>query len=714
MVRVGVIAALSALFAFFALAGVEAGTDLQGEAADAIEAAVKFSRTHIACRGGYLWKYSEDMEQWFGEARATPSQVWVQPPGTPSVGLVYLRAYEITGDERYLEAATAAADALIWGQLVPGGWEYRIDFLGESTWQYRHEGDDSSGRNRCTFDDDTSQSATRLLMAVDDMLNRDPYSQAASYALEFMLESQFPNGAWPQWYPLSGNYPEEYTDYYTFNDGATNDCIDVMMEAYVRYGDERYLGSAKRGGDFIILSQMDPPQAGWAQQYYWNMTPAWGRDFEPPAVCSKVTGRNIRTLLDLYLFTGNETYLEPIPAAISWFSESKIGKDLWARFYELGTNLPIYCDVERKITYDLSEVELEYSWTGSYGSNPTAMYDEVISKGREQYLADRNRELGETERSQKAEALEPRIREILDALDDRARWIEDGWIYTKTFNQNLDYLLSYLEYSGWNETTEAVPRFGSFSVSATGDKMVLAVRVTHPEGQELISSVVLRFTPPTFTAELALHDDGKEGDAVEGDGVHTLTFEPRTEVSLAVYQGVVVAEDVHGHWNLTLLPLGVIAEAAKGLRDLQANLVEALEIQADPSYLIPSLTRIEGDLSNISDTSNPEELLTEVMNLTSQLEVLVVSKLIEMASEAIAQAKETGIDTSRQEIFLRKAREEFDEGNYGPARQWTEYPLRLRESIAEFSILSLTSLLGLLVLRKFVVNSGAVLPQSLQ
>ena len=80
--------------------------------------ATRFFRTKVATNGGYLWKYSLDFKQRAGEGKATPTQVWVQPPGTPAVGVVFLDAYNATGDKTYLEAARDAAMALVWGPCI--------------------------------------------------------------------------------------------------------------------------------------------------------------------------------------------------------------------------------------------------------------------------------------------------------------------------------------------------------------------------------------------------------------------------------------------------------------------------------------------------------------------------------------------------------------------------------------------------------------------
>ncbi|MDA3798774.1 MAG: hypothetical protein PF692_06815 [Kiritimatiellae bacterium] len=48
---------------------------------------------------------------------ASPTQVCVQPSGTPTVGMAYVKAYECIGDTFYLEAANETSKALMFGQL---------------------------------------------------------------------------------------------------------------------------------------------------------------------------------------------------------------------------------------------------------------------------------------------------------------------------------------------------------------------------------------------------------------------------------------------------------------------------------------------------------------------------------------------------------------------------------------------------------------------
>ena len=103
----------------------ESGTATSARAA--LTKATVYLRS-ISTEGGYLWKYSLDLKQRAGETKATATQVWIQPPGTPTVGLAFLRAYAATKDSAHLDAARAVASALAQGQLESGGWDYLIEF----------------------------------------------------------------------------------------------------------------------------------------------------------------------------------------------------------------------------------------------------------------------------------------------------------------------------------------------------------------------------------------------------------------------------------------------------------------------------------------------------------------------------------------------------------------------------------------------------------
>jgi hypothetical protein len=105
----------------------------QGIAIDALKRAVTYMDEEVSYRGGYVWSYSPDLTQTFGEMEAKRTMCWIQPPGTPSVGNAFLDAYHATGDERFYQAAERTALAVVAAQHASGGWNYIHDFAGEES-----------------------------------------------------------------------------------------------------------------------------------------------------------------------------------------------------------------------------------------------------------------------------------------------------------------------------------------------------------------------------------------------------------------------------------------------------------------------------------------------------------------------------------------------------------------------------------------------------
>ena len=452
-----------------ALGAGAAEQPLDTEARAALERATTFYRS-ISTRGGYLWWYSEDLKERAGENKATETQIWVQPPGTPSVGMAFLRAWDVTQDKRCLEAAQAAAEALAWGQLESSGWTYSIDFDSQNQRWYRRadqgklsEQQVSRRRNVTTFDDDTTQSALRFLMAVVDQGagTNEQIRGALEYGLRGLLRAQYPNGAWPQGFdgkPRSAEqFPvkparipaewsrtpdvKEYWFQYTFNDSAMRNCIETLLEAHRRFKQSEYLEAARRGGGFILLAQLPAPQRAWAQQYNFNMEPAWARKFEPPAVSSGESAGIIRTLMDLYVATAEEKYLSAIPAGIDWLKRSEIAPNKWARFYELGSNKPLYFTKDYRLVYTDDDLPTHYAFQGEFGIPAViASFEKLRSTGREAWLRDNSG----TKRANNA-GLETRVRRIIAALDSKGRWVRNGRIESRVFIENINALCDYLE-----------------------------------------------------------------------------------------------------------------------------------------------------------------------------------------------------------------------------------------------------------------------------
>ena len=381
--------------------------NLAKAARDALDRGITYFYS-LNIQGGYVYHYTLDGQEKWGEGATDDYTIEVQPPGTPAVGMSFLKAYQVAGVQQYLDAANNAAKALIRGQNSWGGWEHKIHF-------------DNLKSDHVSFDDDQTQSAIRFLMALDIEVDDNELTKAIDKALEMMLRSQLESGGWPHRYPTQGNYH----DFATFNDAGINDCIDVMLQAHQQYGKDEYLKSLKEVGRFLMISQLPPPQPGWAQQYNTYLQPAWARAFEPPSVCPSVTLRNIHSLLDLYLYLGNPSYLEAIPDALRWIEASQLPNGKWGRFLELGTNKPLYYDRGRIRVNSLDELSLERRTGYGYENDLSAVLHSTKTRFRK-ILESEIKMFPFIEASQEDlpfKELKERIEEIIATQDDQGRWI---------------------------------------------------------------------------------------------------------------------------------------------------------------------------------------------------------------------------------------------------------------------------------------------------
>ena len=460
-------ALLISVLAASPLPAQRASPALREEAAQALKRAATYYRSRVASHGGYVYYYSLDLTQRWGEGKASPDTLFVQPPGTPTVGMAYLDAYAATGDRLYLEAARETAEALVYGQLQSGGWTQVIHFApAERMGRYR------SGKggnwNASSLDDGQTQAALRMLMRADAALKLEHKAihEASLYGLNALLRAQFPNGAFPQVWTgpvapkpvLKASYPsydwrsegkiKNYWDYYTLNDGLAGTVSETLLAAHRIYGGERYRAALAKLGDFLILAQMPEPQPGWCQQYGYDMVPIWARKFEPPALSGWESQDVMETLIKIARLTGDRKYLEPIPHALAYFKNRLLPDGRVARYYELKSDRPLYMDASYRLTYDDSAAPDHYGW------KQTARFDAI------------ERSYEAAKRGAAAEArppadLEQQVRKIIRELDAEGRWVSmyagerlvgqpkfaNGFRYLSSavFSRNVETLSEYLK-----------------------------------------------------------------------------------------------------------------------------------------------------------------------------------------------------------------------------------------------------------------------------
>ena len=470
-------ASLTVLMHRSAAAEPETGTPSAGEVRAALDRAITFFHAHCSKQGGYDWRYSRDLSLTEGEGETGPQTVWVQPPGTPAVGLALLEAYDETGDARYLTWAQEAAAALVQGQLQSGGWYYRIEFAPQERRKWGYRDNDAfrpstrrkNKTNITTLDDDTTPAALRLLMEVDRRLGfRDQaLHEAAMFSLTALLTAQYPNGGWYQnWdtYPvkpsagefpvIAASYPEDWSrrwlnDWpgrYFINDNVSGTMIETMLLAWEVYDDEKYLDSAKACGEFLIRAQMPAPQPAWAQQYNPRMHPCWDRKFEPPAISTWESQFVIESLLLLYRKTSDTRFLQPIPAALAYLKTCLLPDNRLPRFLELRTNRPLYFDRSYQLTYDAKDMPDHYGFIQESRLETLQAEYDALAAGRGDAAPGPD----------PAPLAASEIRNIIAALDDRGAWIDprsmrghrkaspEGVIQSETFIHHTRTLCAWL------------------------------------------------------------------------------------------------------------------------------------------------------------------------------------------------------------------------------------------------------------------------------
>lgn len=373
-----------------------AETALRAATRDALRRATVYMDEVVSYRGGYVWSYLPDLSYQQGEMQANRSMIWIQSPGTPNVGHVYLDAYHATGDERHYRAALRTALAVRAAQRREGGWNYMHDFAGEASLRRWYQTIGANGwrleemrryYGNSTFDDGTTVGAAQFMLRMYLERKDERFGRALDAAIRFIVRSQFPAtagpvaGGWPQRFPHSerslerlpvpnpdqvppgaraGMQDGDYTTDATFNDGVLGQNLRFLTLCVYGLGRTDLVPVIEAGMQCLVRLQLPAPQAGWSQQYLSRArdgrpagAPAGARSHEPRALVPQATMDNIRLLQEFTRLTGDRRYLERIPEAIAWLKSCRLPADAAAldpslagkthpSYVELGTNEPLW------------------------------------------------------------------------------------------------------------------------------------------------------------------------------------------------------------------------------------------------------------------------------------------------------------------------------------------------------------------------------------
>jgi PelA/Pel-15E family pectate lyase len=273
---------------------------------------------------------------------------------------LYLDAYHATGDEYFYDAAVEVGLSLVAAQHPSGGWNYLYDFAGEESTRRWY---DTIGKNgwrleefhhyygNATFDDAGTAEASQLMLRIALEKGDERFTAALNKAVNFIIESQYDNGGWPQRYPFVDDAPElhgkpDYTRYITFNDDVAGENIKFLLMVWQTLGDQRALDTIRKAMRIFPATQQPPPQAGWGLQHTLDdLAPVGARTYEPDALVTHTTAGNISLMLDFYEWTGDAQFLERVPDALDWLESVRLSEEdikmpgrEFPTFIEIGTN----------------------------------------------------------------------------------------------------------------------------------------------------------------------------------------------------------------------------------------------------------------------------------------------------------------------------------------------------------------------------------------
>ena len=140
-----------------------------------------------------------------------------------------------------------------------------------------------------TFDNKaTSREVVYLVKAYKKTQNAS-YLKAAEKGIDYILEAQYANGGWPQYYPDKALYRSEIT----YNDDAMINVLDILEDIVTKKNDFEVVNAAyipkaekavSKGITCILKTQVKQNGALtiWAAQYDKDsLLPAKARNFEP-------------------------------------------------------------------------------------------------------------------------------------------------------------------------------------------------------------------------------------------------------------------------------------------------------------------------------------------------------------------------------------------------------------------------------------------------
>lgn len=276
--------------------------------------------------------------------------------------------------------ATALATTVLSYQTPTGAWSKAVDYShGPRPPGTQWTSSESDPWHYCgTLDNRATTEQIKFLANVHLATQNPEAKTGALLGIDWLLTAQYPNGGWPQVYPIERGYHEAIT----LNDGAMLHAMEVLVaissgEAPFTFIDaalrQRATSALEQGLQCLIASQI--PLAGrpsvWCAQHDpLSLEPVAARLKEPPSL----SGSESAELLKFLMRKGPATpeIIAMIENGLTWFTDNQLtglrktknadGKTdyitdptstevYWARFYDVTSGQPMFAGAQDGIIY---------------------------------------------------------------------------------------------------------------------------------------------------------------------------------------------------------------------------------------------------------------------------------------------------------------------------------------------------------------------------
>ena len=302
------------------------------------------------------------------------------------------------------------AENLLKFQNNDGGWPANLDWLADievSEIRYIRKGN----LGRSTFDNRNIYPQIEYLAKVHSVTDLKKYRMAAKRGLEYILTEQRSSGGWRG----------SDVDAITFNDDVMVGVMRLLLS--IREGPshfewldaetrKRLSQALERAIDATLKCQIHVRgrRTAWGQQHsHKTYKPVGARTYELPSITAQESVGVVRFLMALP--NPSSEIKVAIESAMDWFERSKINgirintvpiepvrfegftasfnrivvadeqaPPIWARFYEIDSNRPFFCNRDGTKVYRLADVQLErrvgYGWYGSWPTTLKSIYSQ--------------------------------------------------------------------------------------------------------------------------------------------------------------------------------------------------------------------------------------------------------------------------------------------------------------------------------------------------